>query len=214
MLDRNLMELPHRGISLGGDVVYGQRAHWQQWGGVAFDPPDAEKEKDYLAASAYAVVATGVPFVKSERHRLIWSVYGGLGKNLDRFSAFRLPGRPIGYEWEALSRPMLPGVAFNELFTQKYGIASLTYRYEALFMLYPYLRGTYALVERPRFGDNGTITNQVGSLSSLGAGVVSGAPWRSQIELNYSYNFGIFRDSDTGPKMGGHGIIISWSKEL
>ena len=39
----------------------------------------------------------------------------GSGKNLDRFSAFRLPGRPTGYEWEALALPMLPSVAFNEL---------------------------------------------------------------------------------------------------
>jgi hypothetical protein len=27
-----------------------------------------------------------------------------------------LPGRPTGYEWEALALPLLPSVAFNELF--------------------------------------------------------------------------------------------------
>ena len=213
-LDRNVMELLHKGFAFGGDVLYGQRAHWQQWGGVVFDPPDAQKERDYVSASVYAVAAGGVPFVNSERHRLVWSAYGGLGKDLDRFSTFRLPGRPTGSEWESISRPMLPGVAFNELFPRRYGITDLTYRYEALFFLYPYIRGTYASVERPRFADNGTIKMQMDSLPAIGGGVVSSAPWHSQVELNYSYNFGIFRDSESGPKLGGHGIFISWSKEL
>jgi len=214
MLDRNLMELPHRGFSFGGDVLYGQRAHWQNWGGVAFDAPDFRSEKNYLAGSVYGVAAAGVPFVADERHRLIWSAYGGLGKDLDRFSAFRLPGRPIGYEWEALSLPMMPGVAFTELFPRRYGIIDLTYRYEALFFLYPYIRGTYGIVEQPRFADNGTIKMKMDSLPAVGSGIISGAPWRSQIELNYSYNFGVFRSSDSGPKRGGHGIFISWSKEF
>jgi len=214
MLDRNLMELPHRGFSFGGDVLYGQRAHWQNWGGVAFDAPDFRSEKNYLAGSVYGVAAAGVPFEANERHRLIWSAYGGLGKDLDRFSAFRLPGRPIGYEWEALSLPMMPGVAFTELFPRRYGIIDLTYRYEALFFLYPYIRGTYGIVEQPRFADNGTIKMKMDSLPAVGSGIISGAPWRSQIELNYSYNFGVFRSSDSGPKRGEHGIFISWSKEF
>lgn len=209
--DRNLMELLHRGFAFGGDVIYGDRARWRQWGGVAFDAPDVQKEKDYVAASAYAAAAGGVPFVNSKWHRLILSGYGGLGQDLDRFSAFRLPGRPTGEEWEALSLPILPAVAFNELFPQRYGIADLMYRYEALFFMYPYIRGTWAVVERPRFQDNG-IKNRMDSLPALGAGVVSGAPWRSQIELNYSYNFGIFRDHDGHPREGGHGLFIIWSK--
>src|SRR5881628_264107 len=126
MLDRNLMELAHRGFSFGGDAVYGHRTHWQNWGGVVFDAPDFRSEKNYFAASAYAVVAGRAPFVESERHRLIWSAYGGIGKDLDRFSAFRLPGRPIGYEWEALSLPMMPGVAFTELFPRRYVMTDLT----------------------------------------------------------------------------------------
>jgi hypothetical protein len=52
-------------------------------------------------------------------------------------------------------------------------------------------------------------------MPTLGVGVVSGAPWRSQIELNYTYNFGIFRDSDGGtPTRGGHGMFLFWSKEF
>jgi len=160
------------------------------------------------------VAAGGVPFVPGERHRLVWSAYGGIGKSLDRFSTFRLPGRPTGYEWEALSLPMLPGVAFNELFPRRYTITDLTYRYEALFFLFPYIRATYGLVERPLFADNGTIKMRTDALPALGGGVVSGAPWNSQIELNYSYNFRIVRDSDGDLKKRGHGLFIFWSKEF
>ncbi len=91
-------------------------------------------------------------------------------------------------------------------------MTDLTYRYEALFFLYPYIRGTYGLVERPRFTDTGTVKMQTDSLPALGGGIVSGVPWNSQVELNYSYNFGVFRSSDSGPKRGGHGMFISWSK--
>jgi hypothetical protein len=58
--DRNVMELLHRGFAFGGDVLYGHRANWQPWGGVAFDPPDVHKERGYLSASAYAVAAGGL----------------------------------------------------------------------------------------------------------------------------------------------------------
>ena len=154
------------------------------------------------------------PFVDSERHRLISSLYGGIGKNLDRFSAFRLPRRPTGYEWEALSLSVMPGVAFNELFPTRYGIADLMYRYEALFFLYPYIRVTYGIVERPRFGPDGAIRFQMDLLPALGGGVINGAPWRSQIEFGYNYNFGIFRNPGGHVSLGGHGFFALWSKEL
>ena len=214
MLDRNFMELAHRGVSFGGDFVSGHRAHWQPWGGVVFDSPNVNKERDYLAGSVYAVAAGGVPFVASDRHRLIASAYGGIGEHLDRFSAFRLPGRPKGYEWDAISRPMLPGVAFNELFPSKYVITDLTYRFGANLALYPYIRGTYAVVERPRFANNGTIKMQMDPLPAVGGGVITRGPWRTQVELNYTYNFGIFRSTDSGPQMGGHGIFISFSRGI
>ena len=116
---------------------YGRRQRCTEWGQVAFEPPDVARQREYLAVAAYAVAAGGVPFVRSERHRLVTELYGAIGKDLDRFSAFRVPGRPTGYEWEALSRPVVPGVAFNELFPTQYGIADLVYRYEALFFVYP-----------------------------------------------------------------------------
>ena len=122
---------------MGGDVIHGHRAQWDEWGGAPFDRPDFKKRQTYISASAYAVFASGIPAIESDTHRLITTVHGGIGKDLDRFSASRLPDRPTGFEWEALSLPTMPGVQFNELFPRRYAIASVTYRYEALFFLYP-----------------------------------------------------------------------------
>lgn len=213
-LERNLMELPHRGYSFGGDFFYGHRTNWHNWGGGAFGTSDAQQERQYLMGSIFAVTATGVPFVDSERHRLITSFYGGIGKNLDRFSTFRLPGRPTGYEWEALALPMMPSVAFNELFPTRYGIGHVEYRYEPLFFIFPYIRGSWGVVEQARFQPNGTIQNKMDSMPALSGGVVSGAPWHSQVEINYSYNFGIFRNHDGIPTQGRQGFFVFWSKDL
>jgi hypothetical protein len=214
-LERNLMELPHRGFSVGGDAIYGQRAKWGQWGGEGvFDTPNVSKERNWFAGSVYVVGAGGVPFVENQRHRLIGEGYAGLGKDLDRFSAFRLPGRPTGYEWEALSRPVMPGVAFNELFPRRYGIANLTYRYEALFFLYPYVRASYGWIETPRFETDRKARYKMEPIPALSTGLITGAPWRSQIELNYAYNFGMFRDVGGHHEQGRHAMFIFWSKEL
>jgi len=214
-LERNLMELPHRGYAFGGDFFYGHRAKWGRWGSIVFDNPNPERQRDYMMGSVYALAAGGIPGIASERHRVIVSFHGGIGKDLDRFSAFRLPGRPTGYEWEALALPILPSVAFNELVPTRYAIVHATYRYEALFFLYPYIRGLYGLVEQARFQPDGRIRSQMDPMPAVSAGVVSGAPWRSQIELNYSYNFGIYSDRGGGPPMAGrHGFFVFWSKEF
>lgn len=214
-LERNLMELPHRGYAFGGDFFYGHRATWRQWGGVAFGDPNTGQERDYLMGSVYALTASGIPGITSERHRLILSFNGGIGQDLDRFSTFRLPGRPTGYEWEALALPMLPSVAFNELTPTRYAIVDATYRYEALFFLYPYIRAFYGLIEQSRFQPDGRIVNQMDPMPAVSGGVVSGAPWHSQIELNYSYNFGIYSDHSGGPPLAGrHGFFVFWSREF
>ncbi|QPD04403.1 MAG: putative Outer membrane channel [Candidatus Nitrospira kreftii] len=214
-MTRNLMELPHAGVTLGGDIFYGHRAKWVAWGGPPFDTPDFKQERTYLSMSGYVLAATGLPLLNSDKHRLVASLHGGIGKDLDRFSTFRLPGRPTGYEWDAVALPMIHGVAFNELMPRHYAIANVQYRYEALFFLYPYVEAGWAFVEQARFSSQGRIKQVTDSMPTLGVGVVSGAPWRSQIELNYTYNFGIFRDADGGtPTRGGHGMFLFWSKEL
>jgi hypothetical protein len=91
----------------------------------------------------------------------------------------------------------------------------LVYQYEALFFFYPYIRGSWGLVEQPRFQPDGTIRNRMDSMPAISAGVISAATWRSQIELNYSYNFGIYSDHGGGPPMAGrHGFFVFWSKEF
>ena len=212
MLERNIMELPHQGFAFGSDLIYGHRANWKDWGGPVLGTGKGSAQRDYFAASAYAVAAGPVPFVDSERHRLIGSIYGGIGKDLDRYSAFRLNGRPTVGEWEALSGPDLPGAAFLEFYSRNYGIAELRYQYEALFFLYPYVRTTWAWIDRPRFKDDGRVASQTDSIPSIGAGVVSGAPWKSQIELNYTYSFGLLRSAAGGSEFGGHAILFTWSK--
>ena len=60
--------------------------------------------------------------------------------------------------------------------------------------MYPYIRGSWGIVEQARFQPDGSIRTRMDSLPALSGGIVSGAPWNSQIEINYSYNFGIFSD--------------------
>lgn len=45
--------------------------------------------------------------------------------------------------------------------------------------------------------------------------MVSAALWRSQIEINYSYNFSIYSDGG-GEQLtaGRHGFMIFWSREF
>ncbi|MBL1263060.1 hypothetical protein [Candidatus Methylomicrobium oryzae] len=71
-----------------------------------------------------------------------------------------------------------------------------------------------AWVDRLRFKDNGQVGNQMDALPSVGAGLISGAPGNSEVTLDYSYNFGILRNSGGGPQFGGHSVIFTWSMEF
>jgi len=57
--------------------------------------------------TVWAVLMIGLPAIDSDKYRLGTSLYGGIGARLDRFSAFRLPCRPTGFEWEAWALPTL-----------------------------------------------------------------------------------------------------------
>ncbi|MEW6325584.1 MAG: hypothetical protein AB1515_09395, partial [Nitrospirota bacterium] len=169
--------------------------------------------RTWLAASGYAVVAGGLPFISDERHRLIASAYGGVGARLDRFSAFRLGGGPGGGEWEALSRPLAPGAAFEELFPSDYLVLNLEYRYELLFFIYLHLRGTLAWVDLLRFQGNG-LAERTDDLRAVTAAVTSGFPWASQIELAYTRNFGLFHIDDGRPRRGRDAVLLLWAREF
>lgn len=213
-IERNLLELPHRGFAAGLDGWYGRRADWRDWGGPVSGFQSGDTGREWLAASGYAVAVMGPPFSDGERHRLIGSAYGGTGKDLDRFSAFRLGGGPASGEWEALSHPNLPGAAFGEFFPRRYAILNLVYRYEVLPFFYPELRGSLAWVDRSRFQEGGTVVNRMEALHSIGGAVTSGFFWNSTLELGYAYNFGILRDKIGTPESGRQALSASWTKEF
>ena len=214
-LERNIMELPHVGWAAGADGWYGHRARWRDWGGgPVFGPQDGAEHRDWLAARFHVLAACGLPLADAERHRLLSSLYGGIGKDLDRFSAFRLGGEPSGGETEALSRPTIAGAIFDEFYSRSYLIANLEYRYELLFFTYLHLRGQLAWLDRPRFDSKGQAEWQMDTLSSLGVAITCGAPWKSQLEIGYSYNFGLLREDGNGSRYGGQALTLAWSKEF
>jgi hypothetical protein len=95
-------------------------------------------------------------------------------------------------------------VAFNELAPRRYGIAHVEYRYETFFFMYPCIHGSWGIVEQERFQPDGSIRPQMDSMP---------APWNSQVELNYSYNFGIFSQHSGGPPMPGRLGFSSWGQD-
>jgi hypothetical protein len=213
-LERNILELPHRGFAAGMDGWYGHRSGWRDWGGSVFGMQRAESGRNWYAWSAYAIAAGAVPYVSDERHRLLYSMYGGTGSHLDRFSAFRLGGGSNAGDWEALTRPVLPGAAFEEFFPERYGIVNLEYRYEALFFLYLQVRGSLAWVERPRFAAGGVVENRIDPLHSWTLAATSGFLWDSSLELAYSYNFDLLRPRNGVARSGGGALFFSWTKLL
>lgn len=92
-MERNVLSLPHEGYAVGADFVYGYRANWTDWG----TPDNTFRKNDgqhYVNFNAYAVGATDVPYVDSDRHKIVSWLHAGVGHNLDRFSATRIGGGP------------------------------------------------------------------------------------------------------------------------
>ena len=213
-LERNPIELPHKGVAVGLDAVHARRDRWKDWGGPDLGFEDGRRGKEWNAVSFYAVAALPVPFVRSERHRVVTSVYAGETADADRFSAFRLGGGPTTADWEALSRPTLHGTALEELSSSRYGILNVEYRYELLFFAYLHLRGTLAQVDRLRFAEGGGTVHRVEPMNALSVGLTTGLPGHSLLELGYAYNFGILRQRDGRSKAGDGAILVHWSKSF
>ncbi|HEU5181211.1 MAG TPA: hypothetical protein VFW45_10475 [Candidatus Polarisedimenticolia bacterium] len=212
-LERNFIELPHAGYATGIDAFHARRAHWEDWGPTS-GPADGSSGQEWNAIRVYAVAAMPVPFAHSERHRLVTSVYGGKTRDVDRFSAFHLGGGPLTADWEALSRPVLPAVALEEITSEAYGILNLEYRYELLFFSYLRVRGTLAQVDRVRFDDAGGTVHRVEPMNALTLGITTGFLWHSQLELGYGYNFGVLRQREGRTEAGDGAILLHWSKSF
>ncbi|MGZ5382102.1 MAG: hypothetical protein ACXWFQ_09570 [Thermoanaerobaculia bacterium] len=212
--ERNLLELPHHGFGAGFDAFWAHRAGWQDWGGGPTGLHAGDGTRSWSAVSGYALAALPVPFVNSERHRLLVSAYGGAGSSLDRFSALRLSGGSNAGDFESLSQPILPAAAFDEIATRRYGILNLEYRFEALFFLFLSARGTLARADRARFDAQGGFVNRTDWLNGITVGLTSGFVWSSTIELFFSRNFGLeSRQNDVFTK-GRNALYFSFTKEF
>ena len=197
-LERNLLELAHRGFAVGFDGVYGWRANWEDWGIDGVER--AERGRHPKLLTTYAVAATGIPGI-SERHRLISTVHAGWGWDVDRFSFVRVGGGPSGNEFLSLSRPTLPGAAISEFTPKHYAVALAEYRYELLFFTYIGVYGGVGWLDRERLGDlgfAGGIRKQNDVLYPVGARLTTGFAFHTQLEVEYNYNFDVIRDRDRG----------------
>src|SRR5512141_2918896 len=212
--ERNLLELPHRGFSGGLDAFWAHRAGWKDWGGGPTGFHAADATRTWSAISGYALAALPVPFVNSERHRLLVSAYGGAGSNLDRFSATRLSGGSDAGDFESLSQPILPAAAFDEIATRGFGILNLEYRFEALFFLFLSARGTMARADRARFDAHGGFVNRTDWLNGVTVGLTSGFVWSSTIELFFARNFGLESRQNDVSSAGRSALYFSFTKEF
>ncbi len=207
--ERNLLELPHQGFAAGGDLIYGRRTDWENWGLDGSE--SARNGRDYLLFTGYFLAAGPVPGVKSDRHRLIASIHAGIGHDLDRFSAQRVGGGfdPMGEEYEASSTPVLPGAVMHEFFPRHYLIATGEYRWEPVFFAYFGLDASVGRLDRLR--QTGTETawkNDV--FTAVGARMTSGFLFNTRLELAYHYNFSVVRSGHEG----GHEIILNVSRNF
>jgi hypothetical protein len=209
-LQRNLLELAHEGYAVGFDATGGWRANWEDWGIDRLDR--AERGRYPKLLQAYAVAATGVPGL-GERHRLLEFVHAGWGWNLDRFSWPRVGGGPGGQEFLSLARPTLPGADISEFTPKHYAIALSEYRYELFFFTYLSARGGVAWLDRDRLLDGtvlGRIQHQNNFLIPVGAGLTTGFLLKTQLQVDYNYNFDVIRERDRG----GSEIVVHVSKSF
>lgn len=212
--ERNLLELPHAGWAAGLDAIAARRGGWRDWGGGPTGTHAADDSDSWSSVSGYALAAFPVPFVPGERHRLIASVYAGTGSALDRFSAFRLSGGSNAGDFESLSRPVLPAAGFDEIATRGYVVASVEYRFEALFFLFLHAKGTLARVDRTRAGGDGRPVSRTDSPGAFTVGVTSGFLFSSAIEIFFSRNVALESESGGSLSPGRSAVYVSLTKSF
>jgi hypothetical protein len=207
--ERNLLSLPHQGFAAGADLIHGDRFDWKNWG--VNGSQSADGGRDYLSFAGYILAAGGVPGVDSDRHRLLGSLHGGVGYNLDRFSAPRVGGgvQTMGEEYGSTWRPILPGSVIQEYFPKHYLVAAGEYRWEALFFTYLSLDASVGWLDRMRQIGTGISTkNDV--FSSLGARLTTGFFFNTRMQLSYNYNFAEIRNGG----YGGHEVVLHFSRDF
>jgi hypothetical protein len=194
-MERNLLDLVHHGFAVGGDAWQGWRERWRDWGLDRRESAGDGRLPRLL--QGYGVVAGGIPGV-SERHRLLGSVYAGVGGNLDRFSAPSIGGGPSGDEFMALSRPLVPGSGIGEFWPDHYAIAMAEYRYELFFFTYLSARGSVQWLDRDRLDNDNQIHRRDNTLTSVGTRLTTGFLFSTRLQFDYNYNFDVIRDDQRG----------------
>jgi hypothetical protein len=190
-MERNLLDLVHHGFAFGMDGTQGWRERWRDWG--IDERESAGDGRLPRLFQGYTVVAGGIPGV-SEKHRLIGSVHGGVGGNLDRFSAPSIGGGPSGDEFGAISRPLVPGAGIGEFWPDHYAIGVAEYRYELFFFTYLSARGSVAWLDRDRLDANNEVDRRNNVLTSLGSRLTTGFLFSTRLQFDYNYNFDVIRD--------------------
>ncbi len=209
-LERNILSLPHRGFATGFDLVNANRTNWTNWGLNGMNTGGAR----YFSASGYLLGAGGVPGIDSDRHRLIGSLHGGIGSDLDRFSAPRIGGGALdlGEEYGSAWRPVLPGSVIQEYFPRHYVVAVGEYRWEALMFSYLIFNASIGWLDRMRQAGP-LVTDTISKNNffyALGCELTTGFFFKSTMHLSYNYNFSEIRSG----RYGGHEILMHFSRKL
>lgn len=205
-LERNLLELPHSGVSAGADLELLRRDRWDDTVFTTFAYREKDS-RDFLRAQAYVVAATGLPFL-SERHRFVLSLHGGYSppKDLDRFSVFRLGSGPVASESYDLARRPIPGLLFDQVRARDYLVSCIEYRFEALFFLFLHVRYTTAFANHLSAREDGStrFVRQAGH--SIATAVSSGFFLQSSLYLEYAFSTAQLRGRD------GHSVLFVVAK--
>lgn len=202
-LSRNVLNMLHEGFATGANLIYGHRANWDRWGSNGQESGDGQ---DYIEFNGYLIGGGRVPFVDSNRHRLLGYLHAGVGHNLDRFSAERVGGgpNPKGDAYNETWRPILPGASLLEFYPENYAIFAGEYRWEATFFTYLSAAGGVGTLNPLRQTDQGVRRRQT-VYPFIGAQVVTGFFGDTRLTLSYNHNWGVVRDG----KFGGN-EIMAW----
>src|SRR5262249_26443414 len=208
-LERNLLELAHRGLALGADAWQGWREDWGKWG---IGKEESSKDRPRML-QGYGVIAGGIPAI-GERHRVVGSVYAGVGANLDRFSTPHIGGGPSDDEFLAIARPIVPGAGLGEFWPDHYAVGIAEYRYELFFFTYLSARASVARLDRDRFAinrfDPGPTHRRDDTLTSLGASLTTGFLFSTRLRFDYNDNFDVIRNN----RRGANEFLIDVSRSL
>jgi len=198
-LERNLLSLPHAGYAAGADFVQAFRTDWDDWGTPRYSFSKNEGQH-YSIVNAYAVASGGIPFVDSERHRMVAWLHGAVGHNVDRFNAIRVGGGPnaMGMEYGASAMPVLPGTSIWEFYPEHYLIGALEYRWELSWFSYLSAHGGVGYLDPYRPTASGELRRSNELLPWMGARLSTGFIGDTMVMLDYAHSFNLVNQDTRG----------------